>query len=79
MIPEPYSEYILPAWGVVRWWSVLLVVGVLAGAWVARRQAGRRGLDQGHALPLLLVAVPAGILGARIYYLIFEWERRFAD
>ena len=79
MIPEPYSEYILPAWGVLRWWSVLLVVGVLAGAWVARRQAGRRGLDQGHALPLLLVAVPAGILGARIYYLIFEWERRFAD
>ena len=79
MIPEPYSEFIVPAWGVVRWWSVLLAVGVLAGAWVARRQAGRREMDQGHALPLLLVAVPAGILGARIYYLIFEWERRFAD
>ena len=26
-----------------------------------------------------MVTVPAGILGARIYYLVFEWERRFAD
>ena len=79
MIPEPYSEYILPAWGVVRWWGALLAVGVLAGAWAARWQAGRAGLDVRHVLPLLVVAVPAGILGARIHYLVFEWERRFAD
>ncbi len=55
------------------------MVGVLAGAWVARWQAGRLGLDVGHALPLLVASVVAGILGARIYYLAFEWERRFAD
>ena len=78
-MPEPYSEFIVPAWGVLRWWSVLLAVGVLAGAWVGRWQAGRWGLDARHALPLLVVAVPAGILGARVYYLVFEWERRFAD
>ena len=46
---------------------------------MARWQAGRTGLDPRQALPLLVVAVPAGILGARIYYLVFEWERRFAD
>ena len=79
MIPEPYSAFIVPEWGVLRWWSVLLTAGVLAGAWVARWRAGRLGLDTRHALPLLVVAVAAGILGARIYYLVFEWERRFAD
>ena len=79
MIPEPYSEFIVPAWGVLRWWSVLLAVGVVAGAWVARWQARRIGLDVGHALPLLVASVVAGILGARVYYLVFEWERRFAD
>ena len=78
-MPEPYSEFIVPGWGVLRWWSVLLTAGVLAGACVARWQAERWGLDPRHALPLLVVAVPAGILGARIYYLVFEWERRFAD
>lgn len=46
---------------------------------MARWQAGRTGLDPRQALPLLVVTVPAGILGARIYYLAFEWERRFAD
>ena len=79
MIPEPYSEFVVPAWGALRWWSVLLAVGVLAGAWVARWQAGRLGLDVRHVLPLLVAAVAAGILGARVYYLVFEWERRFAD
>ena len=79
MIPEPYSEFIIPAWGVVRWWGVLLAAGVLAGAWVARWQARRLGLDTRHGAPLLAGAVAAGILGARLYYLVFEWERRFAD
>ena len=78
-MPEPYWEFIVPGWGVLRWWSVLLAVGVLAGAWVGRWQAGRLGLDARHALTLLLLVVPAGILGARIYYLVFEWERRFED
>ena len=78
-MPEPYSEFVIPAWGVVRWWGVLLAVGVLAGAWAARWQAGRLGLDVRHVLPLLVAAVAAGILGARVYYLVFEWERRFAD
>ncbi|MCY3958191.1 MAG: prolipoprotein diacylglyceryl transferase [Chloroflexi bacterium] len=79
MIPEPYSAFIVPEWGVLRWWSVLLAAGVLAGAWVARWRTGRLGLDSKHALPLLVVAVAAGIPGARVYYLVFEWERRFAD
>ncbi len=46
---------------------------------MARWQAERTGLDPRPAPLLLLVTVPAGILGARIYYLAFEWERRFAD
>lgn len=46
---------------------------------MARWQAGRLGLDRRQTLPLLVATVPAGILGARIYYLVFEWERRFAD
>lgn len=79
MIPEPYSEFVVPAWGVVRWWGVVLAAGVLAGAWVARWRAERLGLDVRHAAPLLVAAVAAGILGARVYYLVFEWERRFAD
>lgn len=79
MLPEPYSAFIVPEWGVLRWWSVLLAAGVLAGTWVARWQAGRIGLETQHAVPLLVVAVATGILGARVYYLVFEWERRFAD
>ena len=78
-MPSPYSEFVFPDLGFVRWWSVFLTLGILLGAWVAARDARRTGLDSRHVLPLLVVMVPLGVIGARAYYVIFEWERRFAD
>ncbi len=77
-MPPPYSEFVVPALGGVRWWSVFLTVGVLVGAWVAAREAQRSGLESAAAVPLLVVVVVAGLIGARAWYVVFEWERRFA-
>ena len=78
-MPSPYSEFVFPELGLVRWWGVFLTLGILLGAWIAARQARRLGLDPRHRLPLLIALVPAGVLGARVYYVVFEWERRFAE
>ncbi len=78
-MPSPYSEFIFPDLGFVRWWSVFLTLGILLGALAAAREARRTGLDGRHALTLLVVMVPLGVIGARAYYVFFEWERRFAE
>lgn len=78
-MPSPYSGFVFPDLGFVRWWSVFLTLGIVLGALVAGREARRTGLDSRHVLPLLVVMVPLGVIGARAYYVIFEWERRFAD
>ncbi len=78
-IPSPYSEFVVPELGVVRWWSVFVTLGILGVAWVAARHARRLGLDTRHVIPLLLTLLPVGVIGARVYYVIFEWDQRFSQ
>ena len=52
----------------VRWYGVLIMVGVALGAYFAARLAKKRGLNPDHIWSSLIVAVLLGILGARLYH-----------
>jgi len=52
----------------IYWYGVLVVAGVLAGAYVAVLQAKRRAQDPEHVWNALLVCLILGILGARVYH-----------
>ncbi len=71
----PYSRYIF---GELPWYSVLIVTGILVAMALCIHEEKRRCLKPDTLLDLALWTVPAGILGARLYYVIFSWER-FAD
>lgn len=58
----------------IRWYGILIASGVLIGTFIAMREARRKGIDEELLLDLLLFAVPAALLGARIYYVIFSWD-----
>jgi phosphatidylglycerol:prolipoprotein diacylglycerol transferase len=59
----------------VRWYGILFVTGVLAAVWTTMRAARHRGLDPEFVPDLATVAVPAGILGARLYEVfILQWD-----
>jgi phosphatidylglycerol:prolipoprotein diacylglycerol transferase len=59
----------------VRWYGVLIIGGAMLAAWLAAKRAERRGYDPEDVWNLLLLGLVLGILGARIYYVAFEWER----
>lgn len=52
----------------VRWYGVLIMLGVALGAYFAARLAKKRGLNPDHIWSALIVAVLMGILGARLYH-----------
>jgi phosphatidylglycerol:prolipoprotein diacylglycerol transferase len=52
----------------VRWYGVLIMLGVLLGALWGTRLARKRGLDPDHVWGALIVAVLLAILGARLYH-----------
>jgi phosphatidylglycerol:prolipoprotein diacylglycerol transferase len=55
---------------VVHWYGLLIVVGTLAGGFVATRLARRRGEAAEHVWYGLLWCLLLGFLGARLYHII---------
>ncbi|MCT4508546.1 MAG: prolipoprotein diacylglyceryl transferase [Tepidibacter sp.] len=58
----------------VRWYGVLISTGIMLGMILALREARRVGINEDKLLDLLLIAIPCSIIGARTYYVIFNWE-----
>lgn len=63
----------------VRWYGVIIMSGAMLAAWLASRRATARGYHPDHVWNQLLLGLLLGIAGARIYYVIFEWERFAAN
>ena len=55
----------------IYWYGIILAAAMLAGLVLAMKQARRYGLTEENVLDFILWAVPACILGSRIYYVVF--------
>lgn len=58
----------------IRWYGIIIASAVVIGTLLASREAKRRGLNEDLIIDLLLFAIPAAILGARLYYVVFKWD-----
>ncbi|MDD2495507.1 MAG: prolipoprotein diacylglyceryl transferase [Tissierellia bacterium] len=58
----------------IMWYGILISVGVLLGVLIALKECKRIGFKEEDLLDYLLIAIPAGIVGARAYYVIFSWD-----
>lgn len=67
----PYSRYIV---GSLPWYSVLIITGIALAILLCCREEKRLGLQQDTVIDLALWVVPFGIVGARLYYVVFAWE-----
>ena len=71
MFATPSDRYIF---GSVPWYSALIASGILFALWWASREEKRLGLPADTMVDLALRLVPFGIMGARLYYVIFAWD-----
>jgi phosphatidylglycerol:prolipoprotein diacylglycerol transferase len=53
-----------------RWYGVLVVLGILVGAWVAERELSRRGGNSDWVWDGLLWVLPSAIIGSRLWYVL---------
>ena len=54
--------------------GIIIGIGMLAGLYMAQKDARRRGQDPELYLDFALYAIIFSIIGARLYYVIFDWE-----
>ena len=57
----------------IAFYGIIIGIGMLAGIWIAQSDAKRRGQDPELYLDFALYAIICSIIGARIYYVVFEW------
>lgn len=58
----------------IAYYGVIIALGMLAGALVAYREAKKTGQKVDDYIDFTLYILIAAIIGARIYYVIFEWD-----
>ncbi|MBM5788940.1 MAG: prolipoprotein diacylglyceryl transferase [Cyanobacteria bacterium M_DeepCast_200m_mx_001] len=59
----------------LRWYGLLIALAVLLGLVLATRLSKLRGLDPAVIADLLPILVLAAVVGARLYYVLFEWRQ----
>lgn len=57
----------------VKWYGIIMAVAIILAAFMAINEGKKRHIIPDDFVDLLLCAVPLGYVGARIYYVIFEW------
>jgi phosphatidylglycerol:prolipoprotein diacylglycerol transferase len=68
--PDPIAFTIPIANRPVFWYGLMVALGTLAAAFVADREARRRGYNPDHVWNALIPAMFFGLLGARLYHVI---------
>jgi phosphatidylglycerol:prolipoprotein diacylglycerol transferase len=55
-------------------YGIMITAGVIAATFISHFEAKRRGLNTDHVPQILLVVLPLGIIGARLYHVIDQWS-----
>ncbi|NLN48390.1 MAG: prolipoprotein diacylglyceryl transferase [Clostridiales bacterium] len=58
----------------VRWYGILISLGMILGLYIAYKESKRQGYNPDDIVDLALWCIPAALIGARAYYVAFQWE-----
>jgi len=71
-IPMERVAFTVPGLNIpVYWYGLIIVTGLMLAAWFCSKQAPKFGLTDENVTDMLLYAIPACLIGARLYYVIF--------
>lgn len=57
----------------IAWYGVIIGIGIVLGVLLASYRCHRTEINTDVLFDYLLAALPASILGARLYYVAFQW------
>ncbi|GJF44689.1 prolipoprotein diacylglyceryl transferase [Staphylococcus argenteus] len=57
----------------VRWYGIIIAIGILLGYFVAQRALVKAGLHKDTLVDIIFYSALFGFIAARIYFVIFQW------
>lgn len=61
----------------IKWYGVIIAAGVLLAVLYCSWRSKEFGLTGDDIMNIVIVGLPCAIIGARLYYVVFEWDRFF--
>lgn len=58
----------------IRWYGIFIGIGAMLAITLGEKLGKKNGLKEGLITDFAIYALIFGILGARLYYVIFEWD-----
>jgi prolipoprotein diacylglyceryl transferase len=58
----------------LRAYGVMIGLGAIAAVWLGGKRLAERGYEVDHASELAMWGVPFGLVGARLYHVITDWQ-----
>ncbi len=58
----------------IKWYGILIATGALLGVLMGDKLAKEEGLKENIVSDFILIGIIPSVIGARIYYVIFEWS-----
>lgn len=75
---DPPSGFTIPGTHFeIKFYALIIVIGIILAVLYAVRRSREFGLKADDIYNLVIVGLPCAIVGARLYYVIFEWDNFF--
>ena len=76
-VPEPVAFTIF---GIdIMWYAVLITSGMIIATVICCVRAPKHDLTSDQIINFVIICIPAAIIGARLYYVVFNWEFYASD
>jgi phosphatidylglycerol:prolipoprotein diacylglycerol transferase len=61
------------------WYGILIAFGIMLGSVIAYKRAPKHDISPDKILDILIISLPASIVGARVYYIAFNFGEYSGD
>ena len=58
----------------IMWYAILITTGMILAVLISCKRAPKHELDSDQVLNFVIICIPTAIIGARLYYVIFNWS-----
>lgn len=63
----------------IRWYSLFILIAIFIGGFLVYREAEKKGLDKDELIDIMFYTLIIGIVGARLYYVLFNLDYYLAN
>lgn len=63
----------------IYWYGILMAIGIVLAVFLAQSEEKRKKLPKDIVIDLCLAVIPAGVIGARLYYVLLELKQYLAN